>query len=34
MNGELLVVDEHTTICDFSREVRWNAAYHRLAAGL
>ena len=32
--AELLVIDEHTTIRDFSREVRWNAAYHRLAAGL
>jgi L-arabinose isomerase len=32
--AELLVIDERTTIRDFSREVRWNAAYHRLAAGL
>ena len=32
--AELLVIDEHTTVRDFSREVRWNAAYHRLAAGL
>ena len=32
--AELLVIDEHTTIRDFSREVRWNAAYHRLAGGL
>jgi L-arabinose isomerase len=32
--AELLVIDEHTTLRDFSREVRWNAAYHRLAGGL
>ncbi len=31
---ELLVIDERTTLREFSREVRWNAAYHRLAAGL
>ena len=31
---ELLVIDETTTLRDFSREVRWNAAYHRLAGGL
>jgi L-arabinose isomerase len=32
--AELLVIDESTTVRDFSREVRWNAAYHRLAGGL
>ena len=31
---ELLVVDERTDLEAFEREVRWNAAYHRLAQGL
>ena len=31
---ELLVIDETTTQRDFAREVRWNQAYYRLAAGL
>jgi L-arabinose isomerase len=31
---ELLVIDEDTTLRDFQREVRWNAAYYRLAQGL
>ena len=31
---ELLVIDESTTIAGFENEVRWNAAYHRLAQGL
>ncbi|TFC52752.1 L-arabinose isomerase, partial [Cryobacterium sp. TMB3-1-2] len=31
---ELLVIDETTTLRDFSREVRWNQAYYRLAQGL
>ncbi|MGN6445614.1 L-arabinose isomerase [Amnibacterium sp.] len=31
---ELLVIDEATTVGGFEREVRWNAAYHRLARGL
>ncbi|MCW4385223.1 L-arabinose isomerase [Salinibacterium sp. SYSU T00001] len=31
---ELLVIDEQTTLRDFQREVRWNAAYYRLAQGL
>ncbi|PWB97385.1 L-arabinose isomerase [Homoserinimonas hongtaonis] len=31
---ELLVIDEHTTLRDFQRELRWNAAYYRLAQGL
>lgn len=31
---ELLVIDEHTTLPDFQREVRWNQAYFRLAQGL
>lgn len=31
---ELLVIDESTTLRDFQREVKWNAAYYRLAEGL
>ena len=31
---ELLVIDENTTLGEFKREVRWNAAYYRLAQGL
>ncbi|TQL48817.1 L-arabinose isomerase [Homoserinimonas aerilata] len=31
---ELLVIDEETTLGGFQREVRWNAAYHRLAQGI
>ena len=31
---ELLVIDEHTTLRTFTRELDWNAAYHRLARGL
>jgi len=31
---ELLVIDEHTTVREFTREVRWNQAYYRLAQGL
>lgn len=35
MSGiELLVIDEHTTLDSFERELRWNAAYHRLAQRL
>lgn len=35
MSGtELLVIDEDTTLEGFEREVRWNAAYYRLARGL
>jgi L-arabinose isomerase len=35
MSGvELLVIDADTTIEGFSREVRWNAAYWRLAQGI
>jgi len=32
--AELLVIDADTTLRDFQREVRWNAAYYRLAQGL
>lgn len=31
---ELLVIDESTTLPAFQNQVRWNAAYHRLAQGL
>lgn len=31
---ELLVIDADTTVQGFSREVRWNAAYWRLAQGI
>jgi L-arabinose isomerase len=35
MSGvELLVIDESTTTEEFDRELRWNAAYYRLAQGL
>jgi L-arabinose isomerase len=35
MSGvELLVIDSETTLAGFEREVRWNAAYYRLARGL
>ena len=31
---ELLVIDDDTTPRSFLRELRWNAAYHRLAEGI
>ncbi|MGC0339217.1 L-arabinose isomerase [Streptomyces sp. SLBN-8D4] len=31
---ELLTIDEHTTTEQFAKEIRWNAAYHRLAQAL
>jgi L-arabinose isomerase len=31
---ELLVIDEHTTSGQLAKEIRWNAAYHRLAQAL
>lgn len=31
---ELLTIDEHTTSGQLAKEVRWNAAYHRLAQAL
>ncbi len=31
---ELLVIDADTTLREFTRELRWNQAYYRLAAGL
>ena len=31
---ELLVIDADTTLREFSKEVHWNQAYYRLAAGL
>jgi len=30
---ELLLIDEHTTLREFQKEVRWNQAYYRLAQG-
>jgi L-arabinose isomerase len=34
LRTELLVIDDGTTLTGFEHEVRWNAAYHRLARGL
>jgi L-arabinose isomerase len=31
---ELLAIDESTTVRDFENELRWNAAYYRLARGI
>ncbi|MCU1407229.1 MAG: arabinose isomerase [Glaciihabitans sp.] len=31
---ELLVIDENTVLRDFTKEVRWNQAYYRLAQGM
>ncbi|MDF9810987.1 L-arabinose isomerase [Streptomyces sp. SPB162] len=31
--AELLVIDAETTIRQFTKEIRWNQAYHRLARG-
>ncbi|NUR26000.1 MAG: L-arabinose isomerase, partial [Catenulispora sp.] len=31
---ELLVIDAGTNLRDFAKEIRWNQAYYRLAAGL
>jgi len=31
---ELLVINENTTIREFTKEVRWNQAYYRLAQGI
>jgi L-arabinose isomerase len=31
---ELLVIDQDTTLREFTKEVHWNQAYYRLAAGL
>lgn len=31
---ELLLIDDDTALRGFRKEVRWNAAHHRLAAGL
>jgi L-arabinose isomerase len=31
---ELLTIDENTTTAQFAKEIRWNAAYHRLAQAL
>jgi L-arabinose isomerase len=34
LSTELLVIDAGTTVRQFAKEIRWNQAYHRLAAGL
>ena len=31
---ELLIIDDKTTVRDFENELRWNAAYYRLARGI
>ncbi len=31
---EFLLIDEHTSVSGFAKEVRWNQAYYRLASGL
>jgi L-arabinose isomerase len=31
---ELLLIDAHTTVRDFTKEIRWNQAHYRLARGL
>ena len=31
---EMVTIDDDTTTRSFQRELRWNAAYHRLAARL
>jgi len=32
--AELLIIDNNTTLREFQKEVRWNAAYYRLAQGI
>jgi L-arabinose isomerase len=34
LSVELLVIDADTTVRQFTKELRWNQAYHRLAQGL
>ncbi|MFF7159379.1 L-arabinose isomerase [Streptomyces sp. NPDC008139] len=34
LRTELLLIDDSTTIREFAKEIRWNQAYYRLAAGL
>ena len=34
LGTELLVIDADTTPRAFAKEIRWNQAYYRLAAGL
>jgi L-arabinose isomerase len=34
LGTELLMIDEDTTIRQFTKEVRWNQVYYRIAAGL
>jgi L-arabinose isomerase len=33
LSVELLVIDADTTVRQFTKELRWNQAYHRLAQG-
>ncbi|HEY3483489.1 MAG TPA: L-arabinose isomerase, partial [Streptomyces sp.] len=34
LGTELLLIDAATTMRQFTKEIRWNQAYHRLAGGL
>ncbi|WP_405577555.1 L-arabinose isomerase [Streptomyces sp. NBC_01190] len=34
LGTELLLIDDSTTVRQFTKEIRWNQAYYRLAAGL
>jgi L-arabinose isomerase len=34
MRTELLIIDQDTTVRSFTRDLRWNAAYYRIAEGL
>ena len=34
LENELVLIDHSTTIREFVRELRWNAAYYRLAQGV
>jgi L-arabinose isomerase len=34
MRTELLIIDQDTTVRGFARDLRWNAAYYRIAEGL
>lgn len=34
LRTELVVIDQETTVRRFTRELRWNQAYHRLAQSL
>ncbi|MEO7014971.1 MAG: L-arabinose isomerase [Leifsonia sp.] len=32
--NELVIIDENTSLREFTKELQWNAAYHRLARGI